>query len=104
MRYAILNEKREVVPVDDVITWGKWFEKHDRIVKQETIGDVKVSTVFLGLDHSFGSGPPDWFETMIFNGRHDGYCERCETWDQAEAQHAQAVKLVKDEPEKSDVG
>ena len=67
--YAILNEKREVVPVD-VVTWGKWFEEHreDRVVKQEIVGGVRVSTVFLGLDHSFGGGDPLWFETMIFGG------------------------------------
>lgn len=31
-----------------------------------------VSTVWLGLDHSFGSGPPLIFETMVFTCDADG--------------------------------
>jgi hypothetical protein len=38
-----------------------------RIIKQEYVGDYWVSTVWLGLDHSFGHGPPLIFETMVFN-------------------------------------
>jgi hypothetical protein len=35
------------------------------------VGHAWVSTVWLGLDHSFGRGPPLIFETMIFGGSHD---------------------------------
>ena len=55
---------------------------------------IMVSTVFLGLDHQYGDGPPLLFETMIFGGIHDEFCERCSTWAQAEEQHALAVKIV----------
>jgi hypothetical protein len=55
---------------------------------------VYVSTVFLGLDHSFGEGPPQLFETMIFGGEHDEYQERYSTWDEAEAGHKKACKLA----------
>lgn len=37
------------------------------IVKQEYVDDYWISTVWLGLDHSFASGPPLIFETMVFN-------------------------------------
>ena len=34
-----------------------------------TIGNVRVSTIFLGLDHNvFGDRPPELFETMVFGG------------------------------------
>lgn len=78
----------------DLLEWARWFETADRIVAKTLINGVKVSTVFLGLDHSFGGGPPLLFETMIFGGGHDDYCERFETWEQAEAGHQEAVKLA----------
>lgn len=66
----------EPVPVG-LYEWGRWFENTpQRIVCQEDlIGPDNetywVSTVFLGLDHSFGVfGPPLLFETMIFK-RHE---------------------------------
>jgi hypothetical protein len=102
VRYAILNDKREVVPVDDVLTWGRWFEEHRkaRIVKQDIFfGDVGVDsleTFDLGMNHSWHpEGSPEWFETMIFNGPLDGDTWRCESWEQAEAQHARAVEYAK---------
>jgi hypothetical protein len=57
------------VPCEDLLEWAQWIEKHqqDRVVKQEYIGTMWVSTVFLGLDHDhFRKGPPLLFETMIF--------------------------------------
>lgn len=83
------------IECDDVIAWATWFEKSDRIVKQEDFSGIRVSTVFLGLDHSWGdNGPPLIFETMIFGGEHSDKQWRYSTWDQAEAGHKEAVKLV----------
>jgi hypothetical protein len=90
----ILNGQ-EAIPCEDLLTWGRWFETAERHVAQKVIGDVRVSTVFLGLDHKFGSdGPPLIFETMIFGGEHDGYQERYSTWEQAEEGHKRALALV----------
>ena len=66
LRYAILDG-HEIVVVD-LMTWAKWFEDKDKTVERTSIGDVKVSTVFLGVDHSWGGGKSLWFETMIFGG------------------------------------
>lgn len=82
------------VPCDDLMKWAKWIEKADRHVAQETRGEVRVSTVFLGLDHSFGGPTPILFETMIFGGEHDGYQQRCSTWDEAAEMHKRACELV----------
>ena len=78
--------------VEDVIEWGSWFETADRNVASDTLkSGVRVSTVFLGLDHNFGNGEPVLFETMIFGGKHDQYQERYSTWEEAEAGHKQAL-------------
>ena len=93
--YYVLDGKK-AVPVETVQEWAAQFQSSKRIVKQEMISDVKISTVFLGLDHSFlGVGPPILFETMIFGGEHNEYQERYSTWEEAEAGHAVAVVLVR---------
>jgi len=91
----ILNGK-EPVMVNDVIEWAKGFEINNRIVKQDYIGEIFVSTVFLGIDHSYGDEPPLLFETMIFGGVPDQYQERYSTWDEAEEGHKRAIKFVND--------
>lgn len=90
----ILNAEGEPEPCDDLLRWARWIETADRHVGKDQIGDVKVSTVFLGLDHSFGNGPPLLLETMIFGGEHDGFCERYATRQEAIIGHARAVALV----------
>lgn len=80
----------------DLLTWAKWFKTANRYVNKTEINDVKISTVFLGIDHGFG-GIILLFETMIFGGKNDGYQERYKTWEQAEKGHLKAVNLVKDE-------
>lgn len=94
-RYT-LNDDGQPVPSYDLLEWGRWMEKAlDRRVALDTIGDVEVSTVFLGLDHSFGGATPILFETMIFGGKHDGYEERYATRDEAVEGHAVAVDMVR---------
>jgi hypothetical protein len=54
-------------PVHGVMAWAQWFETADRRVARTVMLDgSEVSTVFLGLDHSFGDGPPQLFETCVF--------------------------------------
>ena len=93
MGYYVL-EGHAVVKTD-MLTWAKQMGTTNRRVAITEIDGVNVSTVFLGLDHSFGGGAPMLFETMIFGGEHDQYQKRCSTWEQAEAMHAEAVALVK---------
>lgn len=77
----------------DLLTWASWFEKAERRVAEDELPDgVRVSTVFLGLDHGLG-GSVELFETMVFGGEHDGYQARYVTWDQAESGHREAVAM-----------
>jgi hypothetical protein len=71
--------------------WAHWFPTAERIVHLDHVGPLRVSTVFLGLDHSWGDGPPLLFETMIFDDNEDGYQTRCTTWDEAELMHEVAM-------------
>ncbi len=75
--------------------WARWMETAERHVANEMVGAVRVSTVFLGLDHNYFGGAPLLFETMIFGGPHDGHQTRASTWNEAERQHAEAVAMAR---------
>lgn len=82
------------MPVSDVLEWADWFEQADRHVADTHLDSgVRVSTVFLGLDHNFwGKGPPILFETLVFGGPLDQQMERYCTWDEADRGHTKMVK------------
>lgn len=93
-------------PIHDLIAWAKWFENgENRRVAEKYIGvffcgfqidTIRVSTIFLGMDHNFLQiGPPVLFETMIFGGPRDGWQERCCTWEEAEKMHEEAIGIAK---------
>lgn len=84
------------VPIEEpnTLEWADKFEE-DLIVEKTMIGQVRVSTVFLGIDHQFGDGPPLLFETMIFGGELDGEQQRYSTWDEAKAGHDRAVNNIR---------
>lgn len=76
--YYMLDQLGEVVPTEDVIQWAHWMEDPDngRILRQDRVGDVFLSTVFLGLDYSHGFANPVLWETMAFKGDTDIYQRR----------------------------
>lgn len=98
-RNYILDGKTPVA-IADVIEWAQWFDANDdkRIIGQETLEidgeQIKVSTIFLGLDHGYG-GLSILFETMIFGGKHDMFQRRYSTWEEAEVAHKEIVEAVK---------
>ena len=61
----------------------------------EIAGGIIVSTIFLGLDHSFGNGPPLLFETRVFGGSMDGDMRRYITRKEAERGHLDMVGMVR---------
>lgn len=89
----ILDADGKPVLCEDLMTWSKWFETADRNIAKTEIGDVSISTVFLGLNHSFNDGPPIVFETMVFGGEHDGEMQRYVTKEQALAGHDKMVQM-----------
>jgi hypothetical protein len=92
----ILDDQDNPQPCPDVMEWAAWMgTAKNRVVRQDTLAeDVQVSTVFLGIDHQFGNGDPLLYETMIFGGPHDGYCDRYSRREEAEAGHQRAVAIA----------
>lgn len=88
-------------PQGERMTHEEWLvmfaDMAQRVVEKTVIGAVEVSTVWLGLDHGFGVGPPLIFETMIFGGHLDQHQQRYSTKAEAQAGHARAVEAVKTE-------
>jgi hypothetical protein len=78
--------------------WANSMEAaHDRHVAEDYVGEVRVSTVWMGLDHNWlRTGLPLIFETMIFGGNHDMECWRYPTEAAALAGHDQALSLVRE--------
>ncbi len=99
----ILDEKGNPQPEPDLMKWARWYESQQdlrgRIVKADQIGDSKVSTIFLALDHAYNGGPPVLWETMVFGGPMNQEQDRCSgSREQAEAMHAKMVERVKTTP------
>src|ERR1700730_7109659 len=85
--------------------WSEWLEESEnRVVKHDTLScGVRVSTVFVGIDYNFNfyrSGRPLLWETMIFGGHHDSYCQRYATREEALAGHVTAVQIAKTRPKR----
>ena len=79
----------------DLRTWARWFKTKDRQVAETWVTPhVRVSTIFLGLDHALGQEGPVLFETMVFGGPCDGDAARYRTWGQAEHGHQACVDRV----------
>jgi hypothetical protein len=90
--------------------WLTTFENHQaRRVGLTTVNDHDISTVLLGIDHSFGyGGPPLIFETMVFCRNHNAcdwqdHCLRYSTKERALLGHMTTTNDVKgqkrDQPE-----
>src|SRR3954452_10338429 len=72
--------------------------REDVVVRQTRIGDFKISTVWLSVDHNFlssfsGSDEPLIFETMIF-GPGEEFQERYCTEAEALERHAELVDFL----------
>jgi hypothetical protein len=86
------------------ITMEEWAEKFEameyKVVRQTRVGNMEVSTIWLGLDHGFGfvaNQPPLIFETMIFGGDHDSDQWRFYTETEARAHHKMIVRELRKE-------
>lgn len=90
------------------ITMDTWIDTYrtpaDKRVALTTVGEVNVSTVWLGIDYRFGDGPPLIFETMVFGGPLDQECDRYSTEEQARAGHEAMVARVRAAHLESDNG
>ena len=94
--YYYLDEMKRPVEAtgDDPRVKRLWADNELRKVAFDDIGEVSVSTVFLIIDHSF-NGTPLLFETLVFDGPHDGWMDRYTSWQHAETGHARVVERLR---------
>ena len=86
---------KEVVKCDDLNEWEEFLKNEDRRVAVSTGNGFDISTVFLGLGHSYREGDrPLIFETMAFGGVPDGKSDLYRTWDEAEAGHVRMAEKL----------
>lgn len=95
--YYILTSDGEPSPCESMMVWATWMQsatadEERRIALDELADNVTVSTVFLGLDHQYGNGPPLLFETMVFGGSFNYEMRRYSTRAEALAGHARVVR------------
>lgn len=98
-RYYLLNEDGTITPTNDTLAWGMWFEnfKNRQIDYTKITNEIEVSTVALGLDHSYNpNGPPMIFESMSF-GYDDEIQRRYSTLEEAKVGHNEIVKEIREE-------
>jgi hypothetical protein len=90
----ILDASGQPQECEDLFEWALWLETAERHIHDAKVGDSRVSTVFRGLDHSFGMGPPLLFETMVFGGPLDGEQERYTNRELASEGHARMCRRI----------
>lgn len=89
----------------NVITLDQWatlvMRRDYKIVQQDHVHDLMVSTVWLGIDYGYGYGCPDGmppliFETMVLTPTCSGvgHIHRTPTEDAALAVHDQVLAAV----------
>ena len=87
-KYYILNDNKEPIEA----SWEEYCKFLDtpknKIVKQETINNTKISTVFVGNGILF--------ETMCFGDKLDGDQWRYQTFDEALKGHQKVIEMVTD--------
>ena len=95
MAWYILDKENKPVR-STIVDCGKWLEENPerKAVKQDRIGDIFISTVFLGIDHAWDSDIPVLWETMIFGGEHDQYQDRYTSVEDALEGHKTALTLI----------
>ncbi len=96
-QYILVDGKPVLEP--DLLKWAAWIGKPGRgAIRQHKMYGFPfrlVSTVFLGLDHSFGlGGSPILWETMIFGGPLDCYQRRYSSLEKALEGHKHALRLA----------
>jgi hypothetical protein len=79
----------------ELLEWAKKFEDkaYCRVALDILPDGTRISTVWLGLNHNFGEGPPLIFETMVFDipvnyALREREQERYSTLEEAQAGHA----------------
>jgi hypothetical protein len=86
--WALLYEKRGSDPDTS------WWQKSTYLGSGKR--GVHVSTVWLGMNHQWGDGPPLIYESMVFGGPMDQEMWRYATKEEAWEHHDVIVQMVQE--------
>lgn len=93
MRPLYYNKQREPICLREYARlWEDWSY---RCIADEFIGDVRVATIWDGLDHEL-VGDLYLFESMVFGGPLNGESDRYATLEEARAGHDALVARVRE--------
>jgi len=97
MRYFILDEDKNLVECD-VLDWAEWSRDiANRRVGITKVGDLLISTVFLGMAHTIypNNREGDFFETMVFRNEKEIICYRYDTYNEARRGHRKWIRKLR---------
>ena len=105
MTLFYILEDRQPVPIrrgtfaEQACVWAEWFSAQDNDQRQVAVDDfrsgatsLKVATHFIG--HGMHCGQPVLFETMTFKNGIGTEVSHSQTYEQAVAEHQQAVAAL----------
>lgn len=97
--YKLAEDGQTPVPLPEGVypkDMDEWRDPHRTVGSTQITPDIRVSTVFLCLDHSYApDGEPILWETMVFGGPHDGWQSRYTSYADAKEGHEWVVAMVK---------
>lgn len=92
--YYILIENKPVLTYD-FHAWVFWMNHNNRVIKHTNLPDgICVTTMFLGIDNGWSNDQPILFETLIFGGEHNDFCERYSDYEMALSGHERAIEMI----------
>ena len=101
--FYVLDENDNPVATEDYLKWSEFFSSiNNRSFGYTQLeGNVTVSTIFMGIDYSFGlvEKNPILFETMVFGGPLNGKIKRYSSKDDAKKGHAAIVEEIRNHEE-----
>jgi hypothetical protein len=94
--HFILDEDGEPILAKDLAQWALFlndFEKRHVAITEFTDPAIRISTVFLGINHQHGVGPPLLFETWAEGAVDDQI--RVSSWEEAIQVHRDIVAQMR---------
>jgi len=99
--YFTLNKQTGEIKEVSAVEWSVWFEDvENRRIEYTNEEDFCVSTVFLGIDHSYGCGDQMLlYESCILEGPPEiqGNCYRYATMAEAKSGHYAILSILRGE-------
>lgn len=91
--YYLLDSNKQPYQVTNMEEYLDKISGQKRVALTEK-NKLRVSTVFLGIDHSFNESKPLLFESMVFpEGSYDEIeCRRYYTYEEAIAGHKELIQ------------